>query len=350
MGSRQVVIPSLSAGNICGVIGLEEVQAGDTITGQHIPEGMVPFEEITYVSEPVVTIAIEPKRPRELPRLQSLLEIITKGDPNLVFSVNEQTGENLLSGLGLLHLEIALKDIETLGVQVDASDPIVLYRETPKTNSILPKMHQSPNGQNEIRLEISPQEAEIMENNIVHRDTRSNTLTLHPTISIPESVEESIIAGFNWALERGPLCLEPVSHARITINEVKISDNVAERGRVELMSMVKEAIFKAFELASMTLLEPIYTIQVVSTNEYLKNISGVIIAKRGKVEQVDHKETMITLTGSLPVSESFDLADIIRSKSSGKAIWQTKFSHWQAVPDQRAKTIISDIRRRRGLG
>ena len=349
MGSRQAVIPSLSAGNICGIIGLEEVQAGDTITGQHIPEGMVPFEEITYASEPVVTIAIEPKRPRELPRLQSLLEMITKGDPNLVFSVNEQTGENLLSGLGLLHLEIALKDIETLGVQVDASDPIVLYRETPKTNSILPEMHQSPNGQNEIRLEIHPQEAEIMKNNIVHTDTRNNRLTLHPTTTIPESVEESIIAGFNWALERGPLCLEPVSHTLIKIIDLKISDIVAERGRVELMSMVKEAIFKAFELASMTLLEPIYTIQVVVTNEYLKSITGVIIAKRGKVERVDHKGTMITLTGSLPVSESFDLADIIRSKSSGKAIWQTKFSHWQAVPDQRAKTIILDIRRRRGL-
>jgi len=349
MGSRQVVIPSMSAGNICGVIGLEEVQAGDTITGQQIPEGMVPFEAITYASEPVVTIAIEPKRPRELPRLLSNLETITKGDPNLVSSVNEQTGENLLSGLGLLHLEIALKDIESLGVQVDASDPIVLYRETPRTNSILPEMHQSPNGYNEIRLEIHPQDADIMENSILYRDERGNTLKLHPTITIPESVEESMIAGFNWALESGPLCLEPVSLTQIKIDEVKISDNVAERGRVELMSMVKEAIFKAFELASMTLLEPIYTIQLVVTNEYLKSITGVIIAKRGKVERVDHKGALITMTGLLPVSESFDLADILRSKSSGKAIWQTKFSHWQVVPDQRVKPIISDIRRRRGL-
>jgi elongation factor 2 len=349
MGSRQVVIPSMSAGNICGVIGLEEVQAGDTITGQHIPEGMVPFEEIEYASEPVVTIAIEPKRPRELPRLISNLETITKGDPNLVFSINEQTGENLLSGLGLLHLEIALKDIETLGVQVDASDPIVLYRETPRTYSKLPEMHQSPNGHNEIRLEIHPQDAEIMENNILHKDERNNSLKLHPTIAIPESVEESMIAGFIWALERGPLCLEPVSLTQIKITEVKISDNLVERGRVELMSMIKEAIFKAFELASMTLLEPIYTIQVVVTNEYLKSITGVIIAKRGKVERVDHKGALITMTGLLPVSESFDLADILRSKSSGKAIWQTKFSHWQVVPDQRAKNIISDIRRRRGL-
>lgn len=349
MGARQVVIPSLTAGNICGVIGLEEVQPGDTITGQHTPEGMVPFEEITYASEPVVTIAIEPKRPRELPRLLSLLETISKGDPNLVFSVNEQTGENLLSGLGLLHLEIALNDIEKLGVRVDASDPIVLYREIPKTSSVLPEVHQSPNGQNELRLEIHPQDADTMEDTILLRDARSNTLTLHPTISIPESVKQSIIAGFNWALERGPLCSEPVSLTLIKITEIKISDNLAERGRVELMSMVKDAIFKAFELASMTLLEPFYTIQAVVPNEYLKNITGVVISKRGQIERVDHKGTFVALTGLLPVSESFDLADILRSKSSGKAIWQTKFSHWQVVPDQRANTIISDIRKRRGL-
>ncbi|MFX0079753.1 MAG: elongation factor EF-2, partial [Candidatus Hermodarchaeota archaeon] len=94
---------------------------------------------------------------------------------------------------------------------------------------------------------------------------------------------------------------------------------------------------------------PIYTIQIVVPNEYLKNITGVIISKRGQIEKVDHKEIIVTMTGVLPVSESFDLADILRSKSAGKAIWQTKFSHWKVVPGQLAKTIISEIRKRRGL-
>jgi len=349
MGARQVVIPSLTAGNICGIIGLEDIQAGDTITGQNIPQGMVSFEEITYASDPVVTIAIEPKHPRELPRLLSLLETISKGDPNLIFSVNEQTGENLLSGLGLLHLEIALKDIEELGVQVDASDPIVLYRETPNTSIIMPEMHQSPNEQNEIKLEISPHDTTTIEDEIMYQDNRNNLLTVISSISIPESDSTSIIAGFNWAMERGPLCSEPMGLTLIKITDIKLSDNLAERGRVELMSMVKEAIFKAFEVGSPTLLEPIYTIQVVVPNEYLKNITGVIISKRGQVEKVDHKEILVTITGVLPVSESFDLADILRSKSAGKAIWQTKFSHWKVIPSQRAKTIISEIRKRRGL-
>jgi elongation factor 2 len=349
MGARQVVIPSLTAGNICGIIGLEDILAGDTITGQNIPQGMVSFEKITYASDPVVTIAIEPKHPRELPRLLSLLETISKGDPNLIFSVNEQTGENLLSGLGLLHLEIALKDIEELGIQVDASDPIVLYRETPTTSIIMPEMHQSPNGQNEIKLEISPHDTTTIEGDIIYQDARNNVLSNISSIAIPESASKSIIAGFNWAMERGPLCSEPMGLTLIKITDIKLSDELAERGRVELMSMVKEAIFKAFEVASPTLLEPIYTIQVVVPNEYLKNITGVIISKRGEVEKADHKEILATITGVLPVSESFDLADILRSKSAGKAIWQTKFSHWKIVPGQRVKNIISEIRKRRGL-
>jgi translation elongation factor EF-G len=232
---------------------------------------------------------------------------------------------------------------------VDASDPIVLYRETPTTSIMLPEMHQSPNGQNEIKLEIYPHDTTTIAGEILYQDTRNNLLTIHSPISIPESARESIIAGFNWAMERGPLCSEPMGLTLIKIIDVKLSDNLTERGRVELMSMVKEAIFKAFEGAATTLLEPFYTIQVVVPNEYLKNITGVIISKRGQVEKVDHKGILVTMTGVLPVGESFDLADILRSKSAGKAIWQTKFSHWNVLPGQRAKTIISEIRKRRGL-
>ncbi len=348
MGSRQVVVPSLTAGNICGIIGIDEVQAGDTITGQQQLQGMVPFEDITYLSEPVVTIAIEPKRAREIPRLLSLLEIITKGDPNLVYSVNEQTGENLLSGLGLLHLEIALKDIEELGVQVNASDPIVLYREIPKTSTTLSKM-TSPNEQNSLRLSISPDSEQQSDEDLWTEDLRGNRLINAATTDIPNAVKESIIAGFNWAMENGPLCAEPVGKTMIRILDIQLSLESAERGRVEIMSMVREAIITAMKEADMTLLEPIYSIQAVVPNEYQKDITNAIMAKRGQVEDVEYKGAWATITGSLPVSESFDLADSLRSKTSGKAIWQTKFARWQIVPEQRVESIISKIRKRRGL-
>ncbi len=349
MGSRQVVVPSLTAGNICGITGIENPQAGDTITGQNVPRGMVPFEEITYINEPVVTIAVEPKRPRELPRLLSFLEIVTKADPNLISSVNEQTGENLLSGLGLLHLEIALKDIEELGVQVEASDPIVLYRETPKTNVTLHEWHLSPNGENAIKLSIHPRSIKPVQVDVWQQDPKGNALLNLSPVLVPESAKKSIISGFHWAMERGPLCAEPVGQTLIRILNLKLSENITYRGKVELMSMVKEAIFAAFETAEMTLLEPIYSVQVTIPSEYLKEVTGAISSRRGQIENVEQKVSLISVSGILPVSESFDLADDFRSKTSGKAIWQTRFARWKIVPDQRVGPIITSIRKRRGL-
>jgi elongation factor 2 len=349
MGSRQVVIPSLTAGNICGIIGLEEIQAGDTITGQHNLQGMVPFEEITYISEPVVTIAIEPNQTKDLPRLLTFLENLTKSDPNLVFLVNERTGENLLSGLGLLHLEIAVKDIEKTGIQVYASEPIVLYRETVRSIVTLDNPHMSPNGKNSVRISIYPRREVNNEENIWKRDTRGNILLNLIDTETSSTVKDAIIAGFDWAMERGPLCSEPVGHTVIQIEDMMISSEIAERSKVELMSMVREAIFVGFEKTGLSLLEPLYNIQVIVPNDFHKETVKVIMSKRGQVEDLEFTRDWVTITGSLPVGESFDIADALRSRTSGKAIWQTKFSRWQAVPEQRATTIISEIKKRRGL-
>jgi elongation factor 2 len=349
MGARQVVIPQLTAGNICGLIGIEDVQAGDTVIGQSPPQGMLPFEQITYLNEPVVTIAIEPRHARDLPRLLTILEMTTKSDPNITFSINEQTGENLLSGLGLLHLEITLNDIEKRGIDVLSSDPIVLYRETP-IRALKSQSHTlSPNGKNSILVSVHPENQDLLTETVWYTDNQGNRLIDLANTQVSESVKQSIIEGAIWALQRGPLCAEPVGSTIIKIHELVLSENLGETGRVDLMAMIKDAIFGAFEEAGMTLLEPIYTVQAVVTSEYLKDVSQVIVAKRGQVEHVDYKGTFVTINGLLPVSESFDLADVLRSKTSGKANWQTKFSCWQVLPESRLQPVIDNIRRRRGF-
>ena len=166
---------------------------------------------------------------------------------------------------------------------------------------------------------------------------------------MPETSKQAIIEGTIWAFERGPICLEPVGLTSIQIHELILSDNPSERGRVELMSMVKEAIFAAFEKAGMTLLEPIYEVQVIVSSEYLKDVTQVIVSKRGQVDHVDYRGTYVTINGFLPVSESFDLVDVLRSKTSGKANWQTKFSRWEILPESRLPPIITSIQKRRGL-
>lgn len=113
------------------------------------------FESIKYVSEPVVTIAIEPKHPKDLPKLVEALRRITVEDPNLIVKINEETGETLLSGMGVLHLEIATSLILETGLEITTTQPLINYRETIR-NTAGPIMSKSPNKHNKIFMRVEP--------------------------------------------------------------------------------------------------------------------------------------------------------------------------------------------------
>ncbi|WP_287585023.1 GTP-binding protein, partial [Candidatus Borrarchaeum sp.] len=130
MGAQRKIVEELSAGNIVALAGVGNVRTGETITNQDYIDQITPFEGISYVSEPVMTVAIEPTLTRQLPDLAEIIERLAIQDPNLVSTVNQETGEVLLSGIGELHLEIAVKDIEKEGVKVITSKPLIVYRET----------------------------------------------------------------------------------------------------------------------------------------------------------------------------------------------------------------------------
>jgi elongation factor 2 len=352
MGSRRVTVPAVTAGNICGLSGLQDAKAGDTITGIEAIEGMVPFEDIKYSNEPVVTISIEPKRPRELPRLRSHLEALVKRDPNLIFQIDQETGEYLLSGIGLLHLEIVIHDIEEAGLELISSDPIVLYRETPEKSTILQQKHLSHNTRNSIRIKVhssaTSKARDSLREPLIH-DQRNNILTLTLTeADIPEQAKAALKDGFIWACERGPLCGEPMGATHVEIIELELSENQQERGKVELMSMMKDAVFKVLADSGVTLLEPNYEIQVLVPSELLQRVTSVLMRKRGKIKRVDHKGNLVTVQGLIPVSESLDLATIMRSTTSGRAQWQTTFGEWLKVPGTRIEQIVSDILIRKG--
>jgi len=354
MGSKRIVVPAVVAGNICGLVGLDGVKAGDTIIGQLTPSGMIPFEEIKYVNQPVVTVSIEPRLPRELPRLLSYLESLTKTDPNLLVRVNKDTGEYLLSGIGLLHLEITIHDIEKAGIPVIASEPIVLYRETPKGAVALRERQYSPNGKNALRLTLNSvyhlaSESEGSVEDTWLLDERGNKLTCRaPGEHIPKAAREALVSGFVWACDRGPLCGEPIGATVVRILEVDLSSDLQAQGRVELMSMMKETLFQALARSGVTLLEPIYQIEVLIPNNSLRDVSSIILGRRGKVEQVEQKGSLVAIKGLIPVVETFDLATVLRSQTSGRALWQTRFADWRPVSENRLESIASAIRKRKG--
>src|SRR5918995_102987 len=159
MGNTREVVGMLPSGNIPALLGLDYAVAGETIaTVKSLP----PFESIKYVSEPVVTIAVEPKHPKDLPKLVEALRRLTVEDPNLIVKINEETGETLMAGMGVLHLEIATSLLQEAGLEITTTQPLINYRETIRTKSG-PIMSKSPNRHNKIFMRIEPLREDVIE-------------------------------------------------------------------------------------------------------------------------------------------------------------------------------------------
>lgn len=376
MGPYREVIGSLGAGNIPAVLGIQAARAGETIasTGD-----VIPFEAVSYVTEPVVTIAVEPKYSRDLPKLVEILRKLTIEDPNLVTKINEETGEYLISGMGTLHLEIATTLMTKTGLEVTTSKPIVLYRESIKS-SAGPVEGKSPNKHNRIQLSVEPLEEEIvdmirtgkiseyMDKHAMAKilrekgwatDESKGVWALDETCNIlvevtkgaqyVQEARDTIISGYRWGVKEGPLAYEQMRGLKAKITDVSLHEDPVHRGPAQIMPMMRRAFFAAFLSAQPTLLEPIQRMTAKIPPDLLGEVTSVISQKRGKVVSVDQKGHLMYVVGELPTAETFDLSETLRGATAGRAFWGLEFARWAPVPASMLTQVIQDIRKRKGL-
>ena len=160
MGSLREEVSEVSAGSLASFTLTGSVKAGETLVDLAHKDGMVPFEGICYVSEPVVTLAVEPKNPQDIPLLLDALEKLASEDPNLKVTADKQTGEYLLSGMGELHLEIAIHQLKSdSGIDVSVSSPRVVYMESVQKKGAV-ALAKSPNKQNSFWVQVMPETEE----------------------------------------------------------------------------------------------------------------------------------------------------------------------------------------------
>ncbi len=382
MGQYREVVDAIPAGNIVALLGLDQGRAGETIVDYAHREGAVGFEQIKYISEPVLTVAVEPKRPVDLPRLIDAMTKLSIQDPNLVATINQETGEYLLSGMGELHLEIALKDLKReYKLDVVATEPKVVYRET-VLREAGPFMGKSPNKHNRVWFTVKPLDPAIIDlirsgdlselssrrqretilhekagwsvkeaRQIVSVDKNANILT-NATVGVQylREVLDHISGGFHWALESGPYAGEAVRGVHIVLTDIQLHEDPVHRGPAQMMPAVRQAIYAALLSADPTLLEPIYKIQVRIPPEELGNVTGLISRKRGSIHSVEQRGAVVNVTGYLPVSETLGLSQEMRAATSGSAFWQSTFDHWAPVPDSLLPETVRKVRERKGLG
>lgn len=376
MGPKRLEVENIPAGNIAAVTGLRDAIVGSTVTTL---EGMEPFESITHASEPVVTVAVEAKHMKDLPKLVEVLRQVAKEDPTLKITLDEETGEHLMAGMGELHLEVIAHRIERdKGVEITTTPPIVVYRETIRGHAG-PVEGKSPNRHNRFYVEVEPLEegvrdlikageismrmpeverreklmaagldkdeakgiVDIFESN-VYIDVTKGIQHLNETM-------ELILEGFQEVMKAGPLSKEPCMGVKVKLVDAKLHEDAVHRGPAQVIPASRQGIQAAMLMADDTLLEPYQKVFIQVPQNNMGGATKEIQGRRGIIIDMTSEGDMTIIESRAPVSELFGFAGDIRSATEGRAMWSTEFSGFDTLPTNLTAEIVSGIRERKGL-
>jgi len=376
MGAERIEVERIPAGNIAAVTGLRDAIVGSTVSSL---KGVAPFESIKHASEPVVTVAIEAKNMRDLPKLVEVLRQVSKEDPTLRVTINEETGEHLISGMGELHLEIIAHKIERdKNVQITTSEPIVVYRETVQGRAG-PVEGKSPNRHNRFYFEVealprdviallkegavnmnapeTERRAILIEAGLEKDEARnvadvfvSNLLLdLTKGIQYLRETMELIIEGFEEAMKTGPLTREPCEGIKVKLVDVTLHEDAVHRGPAQVIPAVRSAIFAAILMAKDVVLEPMQKVFISVPQSLMGSATQQIQARRGQKLDLDSEGDTVVVVGKTPVAEMFGFAGDLRSATEGRAVWSTEFLGFEVLTQSLQLEIVKEIRQRKGL-
>lgn len=376
MGPRRVEVDEIPAGNIAAVTGLHDAIVGSTVSSV---DNMTPFELIKHVSEPVMTVAVEAKNMRDLPKVVEVLRQVAKEDPTLQVTINEETGEHLLAGMGELHLDVTVTRLQRdRGVELKTSPPIVVYRES-IAGRAGPVEGKSPNHHNRFYIEFEPLEPGVadalrdgkinmkmeeierrkilMDNGMGKEEARSiagfyrTNILLNMTKGIQYLREtmELILEGFEEALKNGPISREPAQGIKAKLVDVKLHEDAVHRGPAQVIPAVRQAVQAGILMADPVLLEPFQNVFIQVPQDQMGGAMAEIQGRRGVILSMDSQGDMIILKSKMPVAQMFGFAGAIRSATEGRALWSTEFAGFQPLPANLLLETVKQIRTRKGL-
>ncbi len=376
VGADRIDVPKVIAGNVVAVTGLRNAIAGSTVASR---SDITPFERIVHVSEPVVTVAIEAKNMRDLPKLIEVLRTVEKADPSLKVSINQETGEHLLSGMGELHLEITdYRIVNEYGIPIISSDPIVVYRETVQKTS--PNFEgKSPNKHNKFYIEAEPLEDEVyqaikkgeLEEGKLKSDVSKdliklgipkleakgayavigNNLLVNASRGVQylHETKELIIEGFKEAITAGPLARETVDKVKIRLVDAKLHEDAIHRGPAQVIPAVRSAVYGALMCADAVITEPMMDVFITAPHDYMGKMTTELAQRRGNIKEMKSAGDQTTITCRAPIAEMFGFSSSVRGATQGRALWTTEFKGFSVLPRGMQAEVIESIRTRKGL-
>lgn len=379
VGDDRIPVEYVSAGNVVAATGIKDAIAGSTIADDSETE---PFERIVHISEPVVTVAVEAKNTKDLPKLVEVLKSVSKADPSIQVQINQETGENLMSGMGELHLEITEYRIKNEhGVDIISSEPIVVYRETVGKRSPQKFEGKSPNKHNRFYIEVEPLPKNIVQaiySNEIPQNVKKykkEVVKILQDLGMDKEVAKGVfgLQGLNLisdvtkgiqhlfetrelikeafveVMKSGPTASEPCQGILVKLVDAKLHEDAIHRGPAQVIPAVRNAIYGSITISQPTILEPFQKVFINTPQELMGDASRELNQRRAEVKDMITEEDSVSIEAKAPVAEMFGFASAIRSATGGRVLWNTENMGFEPMPKQLQEGVVKQIRERKGL-
>lgn len=375
----RIPVDFVSAGNIVAVTGIRDAIAGCTVTNN--PESE-PFERIVHVSDPVVTVAVEAKNMKDLPKLIEVLRSVSKADPSIQVQINQETGENLVSGMGELHLEITEYRIRNdYKLDIVTSEPIVVYRETVGKASPRKFEGKSPNKHNRFYIEVEPLPDNIVK--ALHDNTipenvkkhKSEVIKILQELGTTKELAKGVFAvhglnmmadvtkgiqylfetrelikeAFDEVMKSGPTASEPCQGVLVRLVDAKLHEDAIHRGPAQVIPAARNAIYGSITISDPVILEPMQKVFISTPQELMGDASRELNQRRAEVKDMTTEGDSVNIDSKAPVAEMFGFASAIRSATGGRVLWNTENMGFEPMPKHLQDEVIKQVRERKGL-
>lgn len=317
---------SVYAGEIVAAVGLKDTSTGDTICTQDDP---IILETITF-PDPVVSVAIEPKTRADQDKLSEALIKLSDEDPTFRIKYDDETGQTVMSGMGELHLEILVDRMKReFSVEGSVGMPRVAYREAISVEARgIGRFVRQTGGHGQyghVVVDIEPGESGsgVV---IVDRITGG---------AIPREFIPSAQKGIEEALNSGPLSGFPIIDVKVTMVDGSFHD--VDSSQVAFQIAGSMAAKDAVSRARPKLLEPVMSLEVVTSGEFLGEVLGDLGRRRANIRNIEGEGDTQVVKAALPLGESFGYANALRSLTQGRASYAMEFDNYQEAP----KSLVS---------
>lgn len=323
-------VKEIQVGDILAIPKLHSTQMGDSLS---VKGSTILFPPIEF-PRPVYSVAITARSRADEDKLGNAIHKTLEEDHSLTYEKNPETGDSVLSGMGDLHIDIVLSRLkERYGVELDTATPQVPYRETIRKTSEAQGKHKKQTGGHgqygDVHIRYTPLERGegfVFEDKIVGG-------------AIPKGFIPAVEKGLREALVKGPLASYPVVDFKATAFYGSYHD--VDSSEMAFKLAARLSFKKGILEASPVLLEPIMNVEVTVPEDYLGDVMGDFNSRRGRILGIDSKGHQQVVKAQVPLAEMFRYAIILRSMTSGRGTFTMAYDHYEEVPGDLAKKVIS---------